>query len=189
MPEFGFLFPAFDDRSTNIYNALYYLKNPGQKHEDFVKAVFASELPLTSLDQKEIFHEVLSEILGESYNYSLVQSMREQIRNRIEVSKEEKQSEPLALTGRDVGRILSECGVPEPVVTSFEKKYEDKIGEQIPASNLTTSKLVIKTQDAVINSSSEQANRIEIREINGRKYLLVPIDDSIEVNGVSVNAI
>lgn len=30
-PELGFLFPAFDDRSTNLYNALYY--HQGQRRE------------------------------------------------------------------------------------------------------------------------------------------------------------
>ena len=28
-PALGFLFPAFDDRAANIYNALYYSRRPG----------------------------------------------------------------------------------------------------------------------------------------------------------------
>ena len=35
-PELGFLFPAFDDRATNIYNALYYTHSTKESHEDFV---------------------------------------------------------------------------------------------------------------------------------------------------------
>ena len=32
-PEFGFLFPAFDNRSTNIYNALYYSRNTKENQD------------------------------------------------------------------------------------------------------------------------------------------------------------
>ena len=31
-PELGFLFPAFDNRSTNLYNALYYSRDPGENY-------------------------------------------------------------------------------------------------------------------------------------------------------------
>ena len=31
-PELGFLFPAFDNRSANLYNALYYLRKPEVSH-------------------------------------------------------------------------------------------------------------------------------------------------------------
>ena len=39
-PEVGFLFPAFDDRATNLYGALYYTKNTDSSYEEFVSAVF-----------------------------------------------------------------------------------------------------------------------------------------------------
>lgn len=39
-PELGFLFPAFDDRAANIYNALYYTRKPGELHQEFIDTVF-----------------------------------------------------------------------------------------------------------------------------------------------------
>ena len=39
-PELGFLFPAFDDRSTNLDNALYYTRDSGENHPELVEAVF-----------------------------------------------------------------------------------------------------------------------------------------------------
>ena len=33
-PELGFLFPAFDNRATNIYNALYYTHSTKESHEE-----------------------------------------------------------------------------------------------------------------------------------------------------------
>ena len=35
-PELGFLFPAFDDRAANIYNALFYSKNAAEIHQEVI---------------------------------------------------------------------------------------------------------------------------------------------------------
>ncbi len=39
-PELGFLFPAFDDRAANLYNALYYTKHTEDIQSAVVEAVF-----------------------------------------------------------------------------------------------------------------------------------------------------
>ena len=39
-PALGFLFPAFDDRAANIYNALFYSKDTAQLHQEVIDAVF-----------------------------------------------------------------------------------------------------------------------------------------------------
>ena len=101
----------------------------------------------------------------------------------------DKSNEPLALTGKDVGMILTECGIPPSAVTTFERKYEESIGEQIPAETLTANKLVIKAQDIVVQAKTEQAETVEIRKINGKNYLLIPVEDVIEVNGVNIKAL
>jgi hypothetical protein len=53
-PELGFLFPAFDNRATNIYNALYYTHSPKLSHEEFVAAVFNAPIPKPAAEQKRL---------------------------------------------------------------------------------------------------------------------------------------
>ena len=45
-PELGFLFPAFDERSANLYGALYYSRDITESHEAFVDAVFHTAPPM-----------------------------------------------------------------------------------------------------------------------------------------------
>ena len=47
-PELGFLFPAFDDRADNIYNALFYSRKPDELHQEFIDAVFHTEPPMSA---------------------------------------------------------------------------------------------------------------------------------------------
>ena len=60
-PELGFMFPAFDDRKTNIYNALYYSKDISDSNEAFSDAVFHTELPLPAESQRQIFEDMVRE--------------------------------------------------------------------------------------------------------------------------------
>ena len=62
-PELGFLFPAFDDRAANLYNALFYSKKPDQLHQEFIDAVFHTEPPLSSAEQRDAFETALSDAL------------------------------------------------------------------------------------------------------------------------------
>ena len=38
-PELGFLFPAFDNRAANLYNALFYTRKADQLHQEFLDAI------------------------------------------------------------------------------------------------------------------------------------------------------
>lgn len=63
VPELGFVFPAFDDRSANIYDALFYSQKSGELHQEFIDAVFHIDPPMSAAEQKEAFQTALSEAL------------------------------------------------------------------------------------------------------------------------------
>ena len=55
------------------------------------------------------------------------------------------------------------------------------------ASNLTnTKKFNIRTPDIVINVNPERTDLVDIQMIDGRKCLVIPVDDQVEVNGMEV---
>ena len=61
MPELGMVFPAFDDRAANIYGALYYTRDAGENHPEFVEAVFGTPVPQTAVSQRESFGAVIAD--------------------------------------------------------------------------------------------------------------------------------
>lgn len=89
-PEVGFLFPAFDNRATNIYNALYYTKNTKQNQEALVDALFHTPIPKPAEEQKECFQSLLSESLGEECGMEVVQAVHDRLCQRMELHKESK---------------------------------------------------------------------------------------------------
>ena len=74
-PELGFLFPAFDDRAANLYNALFYTRKADAIHQEFIDAVFRTEPPMSAAEQKEAFEGALRASLEEACSLEVVQAV------------------------------------------------------------------------------------------------------------------
>ncbi len=189
-PEMGFLFPAFEERAANVYQALYYTRDTAEGHDDFVNAVFQSELPMPADQQKEIFQTILQETLQEECSYEVMQAVHEQVMERLEEKKQEKSAEPVQLTKYDVTDVLAECGVSTAHMEAFNDKYDQEFGKQarLDAVNITNAKqFEVKTPSVVIKVNSDRTDLVETRVIDGHPYILIRADDGVEVNGVNVS--
>ena len=86
-PALGFLFPAFNDRSADIYSALYYARDAADSHAEFVDAVFRCPPPMPAEEQKETFGTVLGDALAEACSFDVVQSVHGGLVEMIEEHK------------------------------------------------------------------------------------------------------
>ena len=189
-PVLGFLFPAFDNRSTNIYNALYYTKDPKDNHEAFVESVFNAPIPLPAAEQKQAFQALLGAALGEDCSLDVVQTVHDEICQRIEMHKEAKVAEPLLIAKEDVKAVLQSCGVTEENLTKFSVDYDEAFGfeaELHPKNIIDAKKFEIKTPDVAIKVAPDRADLIETRIIGGVKYIMICAEEDVEVNGVSIH--
>ena len=189
-PELGFLFPAFDDRAANIYNALFYSKNAAEIHQEVIDAVFRIEPPMSAAEQKNVFGTTLGDTLQRDCSYDVVQSVHEQLRERIAEHKESKDPEPLALTVREVGDVLTNSGVPVEKVEVFQQECHRQYGEDAalnPKNLIESGKFQITTPEVKIAVAPEYSHMIEARVIDGRRYILIPADDGVEINGIGVH--
>ncbi len=188
-PEMGFMFPCFDDRAANIYNALFYTRDTDMMQEEFIGSVFKTEIPMSAGEQKMTFQEVLTETLEEDCSFEVIQSVHERICERIVEHKESKDPAPLDLSGREVGEILENSGVPKEKVEVFKEKVKKQFGEDKPlkpANIIDSKKFEVVTPQVKISVAPEYSYLLETQTINGRKYIMIPADETVEINGVSV---
>lgn len=189
-PTLGFLFPAFDDRTTNLYGALYYTRDLTDNHKELVDALFASPLPMPAVAQKETFGHILEETMAEDCSLRVVRSVHGQITQRIEEHKAEKIEEPLVMTKSDVSDMLRFCGMEEERVAAFEKKFEEAFGADTaltPANIADKKQMRVSTPDVEIKVAAGSSDLVETRVIDGVKYVLIRADGEITVNGVNVH--
>ena len=188
-PEMGFLFPAFDDRSTNLYGALYYTRDTTHSHTAFTDRIFAAPLPMPAAAQKETFDAILAESLGEACSCQVVQSVQEQLCSMIAEHKESGEPHPLLLDRHAAVRVLEECGVEENRVEAFGQRFEEDFGPEaaLPPKNLVDTKhLELRCPDVTIQVNPERGDLVETRIIDGVRYILIRAEEGVEVNGVEV---
>lgn len=189
-PEIGFIFPAFDNRSTNIYNALYYTHNTKENQEAFVEAVFNTPIPKPAAEQKKCFEALLTASLGEECSMDVVQTVHEQLCERIELHKESKVPDPLLIDKEVVKDVLTSCGVTEEGVAKFSVQYDEVFGfeaELHPKNIIDNKHFEITTPDVAIKIDPTRTDLVETRIIGGIKYILINADENVEVNGVSIH--
>ena len=189
-PEFGFLFPAFDNRATNIYNALYYTRSAKESHPAFVEAVFNAAIPKPAEEQKKSFEALLGNALEEECRLDVVQTVHDHLRQCIELHKESHTPEPLLIDKEEVKAALKESGVPEKNVAKFSVEFDETFGcdaQVHPKNIINANRFEITTPDISIKVNPDKADLIETRIIGGVKYLLICADENVEVNGVSIH--
>ena len=187
-PELGFLFPAFDDRAANLYNALFYTRKPSEIHQEFIDAVFRVEPPMSAAEQRDTFETILEDALGADCGIEVAQAIHDQLSSQIREHKESKNTEPLTMTAGAVGKILLECGVTEEKVAAFQTQCGERFGIGAvlnPANLIDPGKYEVKTAQATIQIDPEFSYAVTARVIDGRTYLLLPAEE-VQVNGLPI---
>lgn len=189
-PALGFMFPAFDNRSTNLYGALYYTKATDNSHKEFTDAIFnAGELPMPATEQKETFRSVLADATGDACSLPVIRSVHAQLNQAMEEHKISKEPEPLTVDKYVIRDMLGFCGVPEENIEQFEEKFDKGFGQNAalsPRNIVDTKKFELKTPDVVIKVNPARTDLVDTRVIDGVRYVLVRADGGVEVNGIDV---
>lgn len=188
-PALGFLFPAFDNRSTNIYNALYYTHDVKTGQDALIETLFNTPVPQPAEEQKKTFEALLTTSLGDECSLDVVQTVHDQLRERIALHKEAKVPEPLMVAKADVKEVLAACGVSEEHLSKFSVDYDEAFGFEAdlhPRNIIDDKHFELKTPDVVIKVDPNRNDLIETRVIGGVKYIMICADEAVEVNGVNI---
>ncbi|MBP1755477.1 MAG: hypothetical protein H6Q59_1875 [Firmicutes bacterium] len=189
MPNNGFLFPAFNDRSTDIHSILFYSKDSEELHDDFVNQLFGCEVPMSAGGQKESFQSLIKETLGEECEYEIVRNIHEKLNDKLEEHKLKEIAEPLTLDRNEVKSIFAESGMDEERLVEFDRNYEKLNGENttLMAANLVNTRVFeVKTPDVIVKVNPERVDLVQTKLVDGRKCLVIEITDQVEVNGILV---
>ena len=188
-PANGFLFPAFNDRSADLHHLLFYARKPEALQDHFTRYALGCSETLSAGAQRESFQDMIVHTLKEDCDYSVIRSIHENLNEMMEEAKEEP--EPLTIDKRDMRKLFAASGISEEKLETFDRDYDETIGTgtSLLASNIAdTRKFSVKTPEVIVNVNPGRSDLVDIRMIDGRKCLVIPIEDEVEVNGLSVNA-
>lgn len=187
----SFLFPAFNDRNTDIHSLLLYAKNGEQLPDTLIDEVLGCHIPMSAKNQKETFQTIVEETLGENCDFETVKSIHENLSELVEETKDEPA--PPVLNKTQLKQLLENNGAAPEKLQEFESRYADV--EDGPETSFAVSNVVntksfeIKTPDVTIKVAPDKTYLVENRMIDGRPCLVIAINEHVEINGISVRPV
>ena len=183
-PALGFMYPAFEDGGADVNSALYYTKDPADLHADFIDAVFQAAAPESGADQREAFYGVLADTLDDGITFNVVQGLHEAISSQL--SERKSSAAPLEVSRGEIAGLL---GASEKEQKAFDEAYLEQFGAvgMEATTVVEPKKFVIETENATIQVDPSRSDLVEMKRIDGRRFILIAVEGEATVNGVEVN--
>ena len=190
-PDLGFLFPAFNDRNTDLHSLLYYSKSPEKLSTRLVDEVLGCTIPLSAKSQKETFQAIVEETLGENCDFENVKNIHESLNEMLEEHRDNP--EPLILDKHQVKRLLENNGADPEKLRELDTIYPtDKDGREtsLVASNMVNARIFeIKTPDVSIKVAPDKTYLVQTKMVEGHSCIVIEVNEHVEINGITVKPI
>ena len=149
-PDTGFLFPAFNDRSTDIHSTLFYTKNSKEPHSEFMANGLGCGVERTATEQKMAFHSIVRNVLGaeDESTEDILLDIQQNLSDMVDDFVETHDDDDVFVLDKDtINKVLTESNVSEEKVSRIEKSVDEAFGEKMPAAeNVIDTKALIANE-------------------------------------------
>ncbi len=151
VPENGFLFPAFTDRSTDIHAILYYARNAKEPHPELMENGLGCGSKQTATEKKEAFRAIVkSAVIDEEKSEEVFMEIQEGLNSMLETQEEiyGKTAAPVLLKKENIQELMSTIEIPPEVTAKIEQSFEENFGAEAPEAEflLDTKALAANTE-------------------------------------------
>lgn len=185
-PSDGFLYPVFSNRSTDVNHVMYYTKSASKPNISIVENVLGCTFVMSAENEKASFQNILKSVAGDDLDYMLIKTVNEKLQEVVEDNKNE--TDKTVIDNTKLKSILEDSGVPQERLEMVAPVYEKTCGNApLTVSNLVETKTVLSSPGITVNIKPSAADKVRTSVVNGRRCLLIDIDDpTIEINGLPV---
>ncbi|AEG60309.1 DUF4317 domain-containing protein [Desulforamulus ruminis] len=191
-PLDGFMFPCFNENSADVNRVIYYSQAPNCPNTAFVEGVIHCELKLTASEEKDKFSQIIKGVVGEKIQPEIMNNIYSKINEQILASEEEEESDIPTLGVKNIEWVLRNSGVED--ISKLEQVFceimekdsiELKATSILPPYESKSIKINSSIVDIAISPKDLKGLKQVVRD--GRKCLLIEIDDDIIVEGLKLN--
>ena len=147
----AFLFPTFNDRSTDIHSTLFYTKNTKEPHSEFMANGLGCGIERTATEQKMAFHSIVRNVLGaeDEHTDDVLLDLQQNLSDMIdEYAETHDDDEDVFLLDKEVvTKLLADSEISEEKAAKIEKSVDEAFGEKPPAAeNVIDSKALVQNE-------------------------------------------
>lgn len=162
VPDSGFLFPAFTDRSTDIHSLMFYTKDTKAPHAEFMELGLGCGARRTATEQKMTFHSIVKQAYGDDVEKSgeVLMEIQQNLNDLVE-EKAELEEDPVVLTPELLTNVMEESGVTPEKAEKIGKTCAEEFAEEAPlAENVVDSKALAANEQ--IQKEKELVAQVEV---------------------------
>ena len=190
-PICGFLFPAYDNRSSNIHAILYYSKSEANRYQEFAQNITGvNMLPVSESAQKQLFANMVEQTLGRDCDFESVRDISKQLNQLATEQADSVDSDPATADKADLRRVIQSTDSGQKHKDDLDGAYEEMVGDgnvKLETDNIVPGKtLKVESPAVKLSVSGEYADLLETKIVDGRECILLPIEDTITVNGIRI---
>lgn len=206
MPETGFVFPAFSERSSDIHAVLMYTADSKNPHTELIEDILGCKEKLTTVQKQDVLFDMVYEAtedegvkeIMDSVNIELAQMSDcnpdvyvepEHIKNALEYAgigkaKAEQIGNDYITTLKDELPLLEDI-IPNKAAKVIKDNNEKiLLKEEIKELNRRIASVSGSEKDIIITVNSDKKELIRTETINGQKCVIIPVseDENIKIN-------
>ena len=176
VPDLGFLFPAFDNRSADIHKVDYFIRDAKDSHSEVISDVLGCAPRMTATEQRNTFSAIVKRAFpndtenGEEALINIQESFNARINTGEELTESEINS--IILTPETMDEILVENNIEGEKARVIKEVTLDEFMEELPpVSNLIDSK-------ALAANEKEREKKELVKEVASLKNKVSELEEA-----------
>ena len=176
VPDLGFLFPAFDNRSADIHKVDYFIRDAKDSHSEVISDVLGCAPRMTATEQRNTFSAIVKRAFAndtENGEEALI-NIQESFNARINTGEELTESEinSIILTPETMDEILIENNIDGEKARVIKEVTLDEFMEELPpVSNLIDNK-------ALAANEREREKKELVKEVASLKNKVSELEEA-----------
>ncbi|WP_428244659.1 DUF4317 domain-containing protein [Eubacterium sp. Marseille-QA0814] len=172
MPETGFVFPAFIDRSSDIHSVLMYTADSKNVHTDMIEDILGCREKLTYAQQQDVLTDMVLEVTGEDMVKDVMDTVN------IELAHVSDENPESYVSKEHIKSALEHAGIAENKAVNIGDQYMASINtEEVP---LIGDIVPNKAQKIVKDNNEKELLKEEIKDLNRKIASIEETNDNNE---------
>ena len=174
LPENGFLYPAFNERSADDSCILFSSRKTDFLQDRLLENVLNVSAALPAKQQKEGFTEFVSEVLGDEAQFETIMSIQENLKDTVNNIKSESAGETVFFDKESMRNVFEKSGVSGEKLKEFDKKFD----EQFDMKKLHEKQIEAEMSD-------EESDPKDSSELSSRPIPTIKVEEKLFADNVA----
>ena len=149
---------------------------------EYVKKLFGCPVPMSSAEQKNVFNTIAEKTLGKDRSYEMLRKVQDNVLSIVEDRADS--ADNVKLGEKEMRQVFEVAGPAKTDIIS-EVFKDPRMAPELLASNVVDpKKCEIKTSHILIRVSTDMSAAVSTKVIDGKKCLVIPVEENMEVNGI-----